>query len=75
MLFFHALLEVHYEDKWHKLIVAKKQAQDEGISVWDVECHLDADLFLDKYPWWEVSGPQCPFMLQRMFVHAKTMGR
>ena len=48
---YHTLLELHYEDKWHKSIGAKKQAQDEGILVWEVEHHLDADLFLDEYPW------------------------
>ena len=53
----------------------KKWAQEEGILVWEEECHLDVDLFLDEYPWWEASGPQCPFILHRMFIHAKTTGQ
>ena len=71
---YHTLLELHYEEKWHKSIAAKKWAQEVGISVWGVEHCLDADLFLDMYPQWEASGPQCPFILQRMFVHARTTG-
>ena len=71
---YHTLLELHYEDKWHKTIAAKKQAQDEEISVWEAEYHLDTDLFSDEYPQWEAGGPQCPFILQRMFMHTETMG-
>ena len=56
-------------------MATKKWAQDEAILVWEVEHCLDVDLFLDEYPWWEASGPQCPFILQRMFVHAKTTGQ
>ena len=43
--------------------------------MWEVEHCLHADLFLDEYPWWEASGPQFPFMLQRMFMHTETMGQ
>ena len=28
------------------------------------------ELFLDEYPQWDVRGPHCLFILQRMFVHA-----
>ena len=68
-------MELHYEDKLHKLIVSKKQAQDEGIAVWEVEDCLDTDLFLDEYPWWEDGGPQCSFLLQNMFMDAKRIGQ
>ena len=40
------------------------------MSIWEVECHLDAELFLDEYPLWDVRGPHFPFILQRMFLHA-----
>ena len=70
---YHTLLELHYEDKWHKSIAAKKQAKDEGILVREAEHHLDTGFFLDEYLQWEASGPQCPFILQRMFMHTKTM--
>ena len=67
----HALLELHYSDKWNKLAAAKKLAQAEGISVWEAEWCLNADLFLDEYPQWEASGPKtlssykgCLYMLR-----------
>ena len=38
------------------------------------ECCLDAELFLDKYPWWDVRGLHHPFILLGMFVHAAESG-
>ena len=72
---YHALLELHYSDKWNKSAAAKKWAQAEGIPVWEAEQCLVADLFLDEYPQWEASSPQCPVILQGMFAHAKTTGQ
>ena len=43
--------------------------------MWEAESHLDVDLFSNEYLWWEASGPQCPFILQRVFVHVETMGQ
>ena len=37
--------------------------------------HLDADLFLDKYPRLEAGSPQHPYLLQVMFVHVKAAGQ
>ena len=68
------MLELHYTDKWNKSAAAIRQAQAEGISVWEAEQCLDADLFLDMYPWWKASGPQCPIILQGMFAHAGMAG-
>ena len=53
--------------------------QEVGTGMSEFQCgrqngYLDVDLFLDEYPWWEAGGPQCPFILQRMFVHAEIMG-
>ena len=59
---YHALLELHHANKWNKNAAAKRQAQREGISVWEAEWYLDADLFLDEYPRWEASGPQHPYL-------------
>ena len=72
---YHALPKLHYTEKWYKLVAAKRRAQEEGISVWEAECHLDSNLFLDEYPWWRAYGPQYPCILQRMFVHAEVVGQ
>ena len=45
-----------------------------GIFVREAERHLDADVFLDEYLWWEPGGLHCPFLLQQMFAHAKATG-
>ena len=37
--------------------------------------HLEAELFLDKYPWWDVRGLHCLFILQRIFVHTAESGQ
>ena len=55
----------------HKSVAAKELAWEEGIPVWELEQCLDAYLFLDEYPWWRADSPQCPFILQRMFMHAE----
>ena len=68
---YHALLNLHYTEKWNKSAAAKKQAEAEGISVQEVEQCLDADFFLDEYPWWKACGSQCPAILQGMFAHAE----
>ena len=60
---YHSWLELHYVDKRHKMATPKKWAQEEGIPVWEAECHLDSELFLDEYPRWRADGPQHPFIL------------
>ena len=71
---YHALLELQYSDKWHKSLAAKGLVKSEGLSVRKAECHLGADLFLDKYPWWKAGGPHHLFILQRMFLHTTESG-
>ena len=69
---YHALLEMHYINKWHKMAATKKWAQEEAISVQEAECLLDSKLFLDEYPRWKADGPPmslhpcrgCSYMLK-----------
>ena len=68
------LLELHYSHKWNKSAAAKKRAQAEGISVWEVEQCLDTDLFLDENLQWEASSPHQSVILQGMFAHVETAG-
>ena len=69
------LLELHFRDKWHKSLTAKEQAREEGLSVWEAEHHLDAKLFLDEYPRWDVGGPHCLIILQRMLMQTVEVGQ
>ena len=57
------------------MAAAKKWAQEEGISVWEADCHLDSELFLDEYPRWRPDSPQHPYILQQMFTHAEEVGQ
>ena len=56
------------------MAATKKQAQEEGIPVWEAECHLDSELFLNEYSRWRADVPQCPCILQRMFAYAEEAG-
>ena len=69
-----------YHNKLHKSLATKEGAQNEGLSIQEVEHHLDADLFLDEYSHWKAGGPHHLFILQRIFLQAaesvqREMGR
>ena len=61
---------MQYGDKRFKSLAAKEWAKEGGLSIWEAECHLDAELFLNEYPGWDVGGLHCLFICQQMFVHA-----
>ena len=69
------LLELHYGDKLHMFLAAKEQVREAGLSIRKVECWLDAELFLDKYPRWDIKGPHCPIILHSTFLHAAKEGQ
>ena len=70
-----ALLELQYQNKWHKSLAAKERTKKEGLSIQEAECCLDAELFLDEYLQRDVRGLHCLFIPQRMFVHATESGQ
>ena len=72
---YHALPELNYVKKWHKSLATKEWARKEGLSIWEAKCCLDAELFLDKYPQWEIGVQPHPIILQSMFVHATKSGQ
>ena len=47
----------------------------EGLSIREMEWHMDTEMFLDEYPHWEVEGLHSPLVLQEMFLHATHSGR
>ena len=53
---------------------AMEQTREMGVSIREAEFWLDAELFLDKYPRWDIEGPHCPTILYSMFLHATGEG-
>ena len=46
----------------------------EGLSVREMECHMDVEMFLDGYAGWEAGSPHCPVLLHKMFQLAAEQG-
>ena len=46
------------------------QANTEGLLIWEMDHHMDIDMFLNEYPHWEVEGLHHPLILQEMFLQA-----
>ena len=53
---------------------AREQAREMRISIREAEHQLDAKLFLDEYPRWDMEGPHHPIILHSMFLHAAREG-
>ena len=68
------LLKLWYGDKWNKTLAAMEQVSGDGLSIREMEWHMDAKMFLDKYLHWEVRGLYCPLILQEMFLQAAHLG-
>ena len=71
---YHSLVDLHYRDKLQKSQSARKWAREMGLSIREVEWHLNAKLFLDGYPRWEIDGPHQSAILHNMFLHAAKQG-
>ena len=61
--------------QWHKSLAAKEQARERGLSIQEADHCLDAELFLAEYLQWEVGGPYCSIILQRMFIYTPEAGQ
>ena len=53
----------------------REQAREMGVSVREAKHQLDAKLFLDEYPRWDIEGPHCPIILRSLFLHAAGEGQ
>ena len=54
----------------HKSQTAREQAIEAGLSFREAEWRLNAELFLDEYPRWEIEAPHWSGILHEMFLHA-----
>ena len=64
-----------YGDKRNKSLAAKEQTNTEGLSVREVECHMDVEMFLEGQAGWEVDNLHLPVILHKMFQHAMEQGQ
>ena len=69
------LLELHYGERVKKSRIAKEQARETGLSVREAEQRIDAELFLDEYPRWELGAPHQSVILHDMFLHTAEWGQ
>ena len=53
-----------------KSCMACHQAEEEGLSIREVERVIESEMFLDEYPWWELRTPHWTVIFHEMFLHA-----
>ena len=44
--------------------------EEEGLSIREAERVIESEMFLDKYPRWELRTPHQTVILHEMFLHA-----
>ena len=70
-----SLLELHYGGKLRRSQTARERAREMGLSVKEAEWSIDAELFLNEYPRWELGAPHRSVILHEMFLHAAEQGQ
>ena len=70
-----SLLELHYGGRMSKSQTTREWARKVGLSVREAEWRIDAKLFLDEYPRWELGAPYQSIILHGMFLHAAEWGQ
>ena len=59
----------------HKSHTTREQAIEVRLSFREAEWRLNAELFLDEYPRWEIEAPHWSVILHDMFLHATEWGQ
>ena len=67
---YSTLLELQYRGRIWKSQATSEWAREMGISVREAECRIDAELFLNEYPRWEMGAPHQSVILYEIFLHA-----
>ena len=70
-----SLLELHYGGRLRKSQTTREQAREAGLSIQEAKCQIDTELFLNKYPQWELGTPHWSVILHKMFLHATKWGQ
>ena len=71
---YSSLLDVQYGGRIQKSQATREQARERGIFVREAEQRIDAELFLNVYPRWELGAPHWSVILYEMFLHAAEQG-
>ena len=58
-----------------KTLATKEWERAEDLSIREMECHMDMDMFLDGYVRWKEGSPHQPIILHEMFLHATVQGQ
>ena len=74
LLSYPSLLELHYGGRMRSQ-TAREQAREVGLSIREAEQRIDAELFLDKYPRWELGAHHQSVILHEIFLHAAKHGQ
>ena len=53
----------------------REWAREVGLSIREAEQRVDAELFLDEYPRWELGAPHQSVILHEMFLHTAEQGQ
>ena len=72
---YHSLLELNYGDRMNKFQTTREWAVEVGLLFREAEQRLDAKLFLNKYPRWELGASHWSVILHEMFLHATKWGQ
>ena len=63
-------MTLRYGDRMEKSWVTCHHAEEEGLSIREVERVIESEMFLDEYPRWELGTPHQTVILHEMFLHA-----
>ena len=69
------LLTLTYGDRMEKTLEACCRAEQEELSFREAKWVVEMELFLDKYPCWNMGAPHQSVILHEMFLHATSWGR
>ena len=66
---------LHYRGRMRRSQTARAQGREVGLLVREAEQSIDAELFLNEYPRWELGAPHWSIILHEMFLHAAEQGQ
>ena len=69
------LLTLTYGGRMEKTQEAYCRVEQDGLSFREAEQLVEAELFLDEYPRWNIESPHQSVILHEMFLHATSQGQ